>query len=460
FRLAQLLPPGSPEAIALLRRYVKLEPQDAWGTMALGNALAKAGDVDGAIAQYGVARGKAPAESDVYTGLGRILRDAGRTDEQVENYERWVSAQPRNADAWFELGRARGRAKRYAEAADAYAASYAIRKDETSEEALDGALAESGPSLRPFFGLSNDTDQNRIKRWGLDAERQLTSRSRWGLHAERAEVWDPFSSGTMDSLALFAKWQPLSQLRLDALGGISRLYTAQTDAHRPLGALRMRWNRPAEGPAVEIRATQAPLLATPGLVAQPVELAEIKAGFDLPIEGPIRARVRGQSGVFDSPIDVNRRKGYQVGPVYRWRPAAEVGVFYSRLAYDHATTAGYFAPELAETIELGTYYEYDGLWPFTFSIDAGAGQQRVQKFGEDIRDWIATYRLYGLASYEVKPGVSVDLELEHYDSPIAGNAVAPVANWRYNAALLSLRIGVRPQTTRSFLTERAPAGMR
>jgi tetratricopeptide (TPR) repeat protein len=455
FQLARLLPAGSAESVALLRRYVKLEPRDAWGYMALGDALAKGGAIDEAIAQYETARRIAPAESDVYVGLGRILRDAGRADDLVDNYERWVAAQPGNADAWFELGRARGKAKRWAEAADAYAGSYAIRKSKDTEAALGGALAESGPSLHPFFGLAYDTDDDRIKRWGLDAEWQITPRSRWGLHAERAEVWDPFSSGTMDSLALFAKWQPLSQIRLDALAGTSHLYTAQTDVHRPLGGLRLRWNRPAEGPAVEIRATQAPLLATPGLVAQPVELKEVKAGLDLPVEGPIRARVRGQDGVLDSPIDVNRRKGYQVGPVYRWRPAAEVGIFYSRLAYDHATTAGYFAPELAETIELGTYIEYDGLWPLTFAIDAGAGQQRVQKFGEDIRNWIATYRLYGLASYELKPGMSVDLEVEHYDSPIAGNAVAPVANWRYNAALLSLRIGVRPQTTRSFLSERA-----
>ena len=455
FQLARLLPLGSAESVALLRRYVKLEPRDAWGYMALGDALAKTGEVDNAIVQYETARRIAPAESDVYVGLGRILRDAGRADDLVDNDERWVTAQPRNADAWFELGRARQRAKRYAEAADAYAASYAIRKDVRTEEALAAALAESGPSLRPFFGLAYDTDDDRIKRWGLDAEWQLTPRSRWGLHAERAEVWDPFSSGTVDSLALFAKWQPLSQLRLDALAGAAQLYTVQTNLYRPLSGLRMRWSRPAEGPALELRATQNPLIATPGLVAQPVELKEIKAGLDLPVSGPVRARVRGLDGVLDSPIDVNRRKGYQVGPVYRWRPAAEIGVFYSRLAYEQATAAGYFAPELAETIEVGTYIEYYDWWPLTLAIDAGAGQQRVQKFGEDIRDWIATYRLWGMASYELKPGVSLDLEVEHYDSPIAGNAVAPTANWRYNAALLSLRFGVRPQTTRSFLSERA-----
>ena len=60
-----------------------------------------------------------------------------------------------------------------------------------------------------------------------------------------------------------------------------------------------------------------------------------------------------------------------------------------------------------------------------------------------------------MVSWSLKPGVSLDLEVEHYDSPIAGNAVAPTANWTYNAAMLSLRFGVRPQSSRSFLTERA-----
>lgn len=455
FQLARLTPPGSDVAVALLRRYVKLEPQDPWGYMALGDALAKAGAADEAVEQYGLARQRAPAESDVYLGLGRILRDAGRTDELVQNYEQWVSRQPKDAQAWFELGRARQRAKRYVEAADAYAESLSLKEDERAREMLENALAESAFSLRPFFGLSNDTDGNRIKRWGLEGEWQITERSRLGLHAERAEVWDPFASGTVDALALFAKWQPLSTLKLDGLAGAARLAVDQASQSRPLRGLRLRWSRPAEGPAVEMRATQNPLIATPGLIAQPVELAEIKAFVDLPVSGPFRARARGQSGVLDSATDVNHRSGYQIGPVYRWRPAAEAGVFYSELGYEHATAAGYFAPRRAQTIELGTYIEYEGLAPLTFAVDAGAGQQRVEKQGEDIRDWIATYRLWALVSWALKPGVGLELELEHYDSPVAGNAVAPTANWRFNAATLSLRFGVRPQSTRSFLSERA-----
>ena len=463
FQLARLSPPGSAEAVALLRRYVKLEPGDPWGNMALGDALAKAGKVDEAIEQYGLARRKAPAESDVYVGLGRILRGAGRTDELVMNYEEWTSRQPKNAEAWSELGRARQRAKRYAEAADAYATSLALKESDRTEELLDNALAETAFSLRPFFGRSDDSDQDRITLWGLEGEWQFTQRSRLGLHAERNEVKDPFGSGTVDAVALIAKGQPFNTLKLDGFAGGARLtpdQQGQKAANRPWAGLRLRWTSPEEGPAAELRLRQAPLIATPGLVAQPVELAEIKAGLDLPLSGPFRVRARGQDGVLDSATDVNHRSGYQFGPVYRWRPAQEVGVFYGELGYEHATAAGYFAPQRVQIVELGTYLEYEGLSPLTFALDAVAGQQRVAKQGEDIRGWTATYRLWALVSWALKPGMSLELELEHYDSPIAGNAVAPTANWSYHAATLSLRFGVRPQSARSFLAERADRQLR
>lgn len=457
YQLARLSPAGSAEAIALLRSYVKLEPADPWGYMALGDALAKAGAVDEAVEQYGLARRLAPAEPDVYEGRGRILREAGRTDELVKNYEEWVSRQPKNAQAWFELGQARQRAKRHAEAAVAYAESLSIKENERTEELLESALAESAFSLRPFFGRSKDSDQNRTTRWGLQGEWQFTDRSRLGLHTERAEVKDPFASGTADGFSLFAKWQPLSRLKLDGLAGVARLAADQAGGKattHPLRGLRLRWTSPGDGVAMELRGTQNPLIATPGLIAQPVELSEIKGAVDVPLSGPLRARARGQSGSLEAPADVNHRSGYQFGPVYRWRPAAEVGVFYSELGYDHATAAGYFAPRRVQVAELGTYIEYEGLWPLTFALDAGTGQQRVAKQDEPAGGWISTYRLWGLVSWTLKPGVSLELELEHYDSPVAGVGVTPTANWTFNSATLSLRFGVRPQTTRSFLTER------
>lgn len=459
FQLARLAPEGSAEAIALLRRYLAFEPGDAWGYMALGDALAKAGHLTEAIEKYHRARRQAPDESDVYIGLGRILRNAGRTDELVATCEEWVSRQPQNATAWFELGRARQQARRYPEAAEAYARSLAIKKDERTLELLDNVLAESALALRPYIGHSNDSDDNKITRVGLDVDSQLTDRSRLGLHAERAEISDPTSSGTADEYALIARWQPLSLFRLDGLVGIARLdagLPGQTATSHPLRRLRLLWRKPAEGPALDLRLTQSPLVATPGLVARPVDLTEVKGSFELPLAGSLLARARGQSGQLESTTDVNRRSAYQLGTVYRWRPAAEVGLSYGELGYDHPTSAGYFAPRHVQTVELGAYIEYERLWPLTFALDAGAGQQCVTKQEEATCGWIGTFRLWALISWALKPGVHLDLELDHEDSPVAGDAATPSSEWKSNSAILSLRFGVRSRSARSLPAERGP----
>jgi len=458
YQLARLSPPGSTEALSLFQRYVELEPGDPWGYMALGDALAKAGAVTEAIEQYGRARRRAPNESDVYVGLSRILRDAGRTDELVEICEEWVRRRPKDHLAWTELGRARQRAQRHLEAAGAYARSLALKADERTMERLDSALAESAPSLRPYIGRSDDSDDDTITRRGVEGEWQFTQRLRVGLSAERAEIADPLASGTADSIALIAKWRPLAAFRLDGLAGVTRLDAKQPDLEatsHPLRRLRLDWRRPEDGPALELRLAQNPLIATPGLVAQPVELSELKGRIELPLGGPFRAHARGQRGRLEAATDVNRRSGYQVGPAYRWRPAAELGVSYGELSYEHATTAGYFAPRRVQTVELGTYIEYERLWPVSFALDAGAGSQRVERQGQAAGGWIGTVRLWTLVSWTLKPGVRLELELEHYDSPVAGDAATATSDWSFSSATLLLRFGVRSRSARSFLAERA-----
>lgn len=464
FQLAKLAPRGSAEALALLRRYVALEPSDPWGNMALGDDLARAGRVEAAIEQYALARRRAPTEPDVYAGFGRILRDAGRIDEAVDSFERWVSLRPGDPSAWFELGRARERAARHPEAARAYARALRIKTDERTEKRLEDALAESSPSLRPLFGSSDDSDGNRVERLGFEAEWPFTDRSRLGVRWDRYEVSDALAEGTASALALYAKWRPLAALAVEGSAGTARLRApGSAGASHTLLGLRIRGKQSAQGLSGELRMARNPLIATPGLIAQPVQLSEVKGTAEVPLFGPFRARVRGQRGELESPVDVNHRSGYQVGPVYQWRPATEFGAFYGEQGYDHPSTAGYFAPRRVQLLELGTYLEYEGLWPLSLALDAGAGRQRVARHGEPVGEWTTTYRLWALASWTLQPGVRLELELEHYDSPLAGVGVSSAAEWRYDSVTLSLRFGVQREHARAYLArgaDRPPAAGR
>jgi tetratricopeptide repeat protein len=74
FRLAKLRPRGSAEAVALFERYVRLEPTDARGHLALAEAYADAGKVDAARATLVQAEHLAPDATDIPTVKRRIDR--------------------------------------------------------------------------------------------------------------------------------------------------------------------------------------------------------------------------------------------------------------------------------------------------------------------------------------------------------------------------------------------------
>lgn len=458
YQLGLLAPKGSQEAITRFRHYTELEPDDPWGYMALGDALAKAGTVEKAIAEYNRARQIAPFESDVYVGLGRILRDAGRRDELIENYEVWTAKQPGNAQAWFELGEVRRQARRYEEAAEAYAESLALKEDKRSLQRLEGVLAETAPALQPYYGISKDSDDNDRTRVGLNADSPLSRRSRWGVHYQKIEVENPSMSAAADELALSVNWWPRHTFRLGALAGVSRLdgeVPGQKSTDHSLLRLNALWRRPADGPQVALTVTRRPLTSTPGLVAEPVEIEEYKATFEVPVSGPYRFRVQGDVAEFESNIDTNERSSYQLGLVYRWRPAVQFNTTFRHLAFDAPTSAGYFAPRRVEAIEIGTYFEYWDLWPFSLAVDAGLGLQRVERFGEPFSDVSPTFRLWTMLSWALKPGVNLDLEIEHENSEISATVVSPTANWKYTSIVLYLRFGVRPRSGRSFMAKRA-----
>ncbi len=460
FQVGLFAPKGSAEAIERFRRYTELEPTDPWGFITLGDALARAGDVDAALAEYVRAREIAPQIADVYTGAGRILGEHERTDELIALYELWTLRQPGSATAWFELARVRHRAGRYLEAADAYAESLALKDDARTLQLLADALAWTAPALKPFYGRSTDSDDNEENRWGLRADWQLGKRARWGLHLERADVESPFASATADELALTARWQPRRTIDIDALGGIARLdagaLAADTTEHT-LVRLRARWRSPTAGPQAELRVSRYPLAATPGLIAQPVELDEQKLTVEFPLSGPYRLRLHGHRADLESALDVNERSGSQLALVYRWKPAVEFHTTLSQLEYDNPTSAGYFAPRRVEAIEVGTYFEYWDLWPFSIAVDAGAGLQRVGRFGQPLSDESGTFRLWTLLSWALKPGMNLDLEIEHEDSDISATAVSPSSDWRYTSVTLSLRFGIGARPARSYLAERERA---
>jgi hypothetical protein len=74
YQLGQLAGPGSLEQIALLRRYTELEPVDAWGHLAYGDALLRGGRPHTALRAYERGLASEPDEEGLIDGAQRARR--------------------------------------------------------------------------------------------------------------------------------------------------------------------------------------------------------------------------------------------------------------------------------------------------------------------------------------------------------------------------------------------------
>ncbi|MCH9007090.1 tetratricopeptide repeat protein [candidate division KSB1 bacterium] len=446
YQLGRLMPPGSEEAILFFRRYVLLEPQDPWGHMALGDALAKAGRLPQARRFYEHAIKLTPKERDVWIGLGRILQNAGRTDETIKAFERWSSAHPSDALAWRELGRVRQRAGQLREATQALKRALTIAPDNKTENRLRSVQAQAAPAVMPLIGSSWDSDGNVIYRGEVSGTALVFNRARLGVQAGWTQTEDPKQHATALEFTLTGNWRPRGTLRLNGRVGFAEVRGLEDTTHQsqmtPVFHLRARWQAPANGPAGELRLTHTPIMSTPFLLVQPVVLKEGRSIFSAPVYGPIRIRGLGRLGLLKSAVDRNTRIGYGGALTFRIMPGLELSGQYQAMTYKRTTQAGYFAPDLLQTVEVTSYFESSRLWPVEFALDIGIGIQRVTPHDSRAYSWGRAFRLWALISWYFEPGRQLMLEIEGYDSVAAGEALTPSFGWRYGSALLSLRWGL------------------
>jgi len=220
--------------------------------------------------------------------------------------------------------------------------------------------------------------------------------------------------------------------------------TATTTARRidPVGSLRARWRSDDRRTLLDGRVTRTLLDATPQLIANRVMRSEVAGRADVPISGSLRARLLGRYGALTSDVDNNRRLLFGGGPVFVITPAVEFSASLQRVAFRHATTAGYFAPHHVNLAELATYAEFEsGQNGAVLAIDAGAGAEQITKFGASQGAWHPALRLWSQLTYPFTRTVSMLIEIDSY-STRSGPVVATAENWRSLALRTGARLGL------------------
>ncbi|HWP36346.1 MAG TPA: tetratricopeptide repeat protein [Gemmatimonadales bacterium] len=441
FRLARLTPRAA-EALRLYRRYTQLEPDDPWGHMALGDALARAGRYHEGLASYAVAERLAPGERDVAVGRARLHARAGRTDAAVAAYERWLAHHEDDAEAWRELGRELMRAGRARGAASAFERSLALEPDGVTGRRLTLARAASLPAIDPHATWSRDSDGNTALGFGGELDISPEDRLRWGVSLRRVGLADGLNTASLLGVGVRARWRPRATVSVRAALDAERLEssaTADPARVRPALDARVSVRAPGGGPSLDIQTQSAVLSAGPALLASQVRRTEAALRLDLPLR-PLRLRAGARGAAVSGGGLTNYRSWLSGGAAIPVADGIEMVGLYHRLSYRDSTSAGYFAPRLAEVLEVGSYVEVEpGGW--LLALDVGAGAQRTAPHGQLMGDWKPALRLWGLTQVTLSPGRNLRLEVEAYDTQVAPLA-ATTGAWRYLSTSLGLRLAL------------------
>ncbi|HEV8380544.1 MAG TPA: tetratricopeptide repeat protein [Gemmatimonadales bacterium] len=376
YRLAQLTRGDPSEALRLFQRYVELEPDDPWGYMAEGEALARAGRYRDALRSYDNALRLAPGEPEAVAGRAKVF--------------------------------ARSRA--------------------------------AAPAVTPLVSGSRDSDGNSTFHVGGSAELAAQGSLRLGVEANRDRVTDGVATAGLAQIALRAAWRPSRLASVDAALGGTRLERSDSRSTTvaPTGRVRARWRSSAHGPTVDLRAQRGVLAASPLLVNNRVVRTELRAVVEIPVTRTLKLRGLGRTALLRDTADLNHRTALGGVVAVALSPVIELSGQVHEIRYSHASTAGYFAPRLGQVVEAGSYVELESPGGWLFALDVGAGAQRVAEFGGQPGAWSRSLRWYSLITAPLAPGRALQLELEGEDSMIAREA-ATTGAWRYGSVALSLR---------------------
>jgi hypothetical protein len=181
---------------------------------------------------------------------------------------------------------------------------------------------------------------------------------------------------------------------------------------------------------IDLRATRTLLDATPVLAANRVIRSEVAGRGDLEIVRRVKLRGAARAGRYTATGDENTRTALLGGLAVNATDAIEVSGVFQRLAFSHATTSGYFAPQAAQLAEAATYSEFE--WPsgLLLIVDAGAGAQRIQEFGAAMSKWEPSYRAFASLDVPFRPASAIHLELDSYDARIGSDAPSLSSSWR------------------------------
>jgi tetratricopeptide (TPR) repeat protein len=448
YRLAHLGTRSARERANLLERYVALEPDDAWGYLALAQAQA---DGDAAArrrapetAAEAIAR--APRERDIVLGRPRLLARLGRDEAAAEAFESWLRVHPRDIEAWQELAEVRQRAGRLRSATVAFQQAAALSpRDETLERQLSRLQRQTAATIELGLAGIGETDVATLGgRVGLDVHAGDTGRFAVTYQQRRMDSFGETARARRVGAQLSLR--PRSDVRVSVLGGLTwtmpPVPNAAAQRHVDLG-VRLRRAGRVDGVSWDVRGEHGPVDVNPEVIRADLERTQGGVAIDAPVSGVLRMRGTVRLAALRTDAQTNLRTAFGGGPAIRLAPGVHAGAQWAQVRYREPAVSGYFAPRLIEQLEgvLDVDRDFDAV---SIGLDAGVGWHRFERHGASMGPWAPAARVWSYIAWSLQPGTQLLIESEAYSTGIA--EFVPVSasdgRWRYLSVTASLRVAL------------------
>jgi hypothetical protein len=398
FQEAARAPAGSARAVELYRRYTQLEPDDAWGHLALAEAYAAAQRFSDAQASVQRAEQLVPGEGDVAIVRARINR-AQRTFLP------------------------------------------SVKPNALASRDSDGNASTS-------LGVLGDVSVGRTTRFGLTGSHTITSAEQIDATMNRGAVLLTIRTPTVRWTSEVGGAQITHDSSYTLPVGQTHLRWAASPK-APVIDVRVR--RAPVTAAYSLIHAEALLTEARGLFDVPVasrlklrasgQLGSLQDRVDPLAPLPTTNRGRGRRNTSVPYTETNRRVGYGGALVTPISTTSEVALNAYRLTYEHAGSGNYFAPEFADLLEVSSYSEIYRFDPLTIAFDAGLGVQRAKLFGEATGDVTPAARLWAQLSWALSPYLELAGEVDAYKSQLS--TVATSSSWNSVSGGVSVRWLIR-----------------
>lgn len=316
---------------------------------------------------------------------------------------------------------------------------------ETEDEANPAATIE------PAWVTSRDSEGNIRQRIKAQFDFAVSDSVRLGLLFGQGFIYDVQSNSTgrtegIRDLGVTGQWHPNEAMKFEGMVGISQAGATVNASDQsvpqsdiPITNVHAHITPAGEIVKVDLGFERSIYDLSPKLVANRVIRNQFVVHPEIALPSGWRLRALAEMGPMTRARESNTRYNAEFTAGHKLGKKSELYSTYGTLHYAKATDAGYFSPDLVQTVEGGWTTDVDRK-AFSLSLDFGSGASHARQHADTFGPWGLSLSAQSYLTWKVRPTHELRASYEfYYDKSNPGVESSSSAAWHMSVLTISFR---------------------